>query len=425
MPLFVRVFTCALLLFVVQWQANAEPLSLDHAVEIAVVNNPNLSAIQARADALAQLPSQMEALPDPRLSINLMNLPVDSFSLTQEGMTQFQISFTQALPYPGKLSLKAKAATERAEAARFTIEEGTLQLKSSVKHTWWDIFYLDRALDTVEKNKKLLNQFFELAETHYKVGKGAQTDVLLAQLEVVKLTNKKIALNRQKSNANVRLNNLLNRAVETPVIISSQVDEKLMKLKSREELVIMAKKQSPALIAKQRMVESSNSAVSLARKNRMPDFMTGISYGVRAGENMDGSSRAHLASLMFSMNLPLYSEKKQEPHVDQRNAEWMQQKYELQDKNNLTMLQVENAVINYKAASSQAKLFKELIIPQANQTVEAMMVGYQVGNNDFLTLLNSQTMLYNYQTQYWKVLSVANQALADLIAAVGEESIYE
>jgi len=39
--------------------------------------------------------------------------------------------------------------------------------------------------------------------------------------------------------------------------------------------------------------------------------------------------------------------------------------------------------------------------------------------------VRSQITLYNYETQYWKALSEANQALAQLSAMVGKEEIYE
>jgi outer membrane protein TolC len=60
-----------------------------------------------------------------------------------------------------------------------------LRLLSEVKTTWWLIFYPDRALQIVDSNYGLLQQFVEIARTKYEVGEGLQQDVLLAQLELV------------------------------------------------------------------------------------------------------------------------------------------------------------------------------------------------------------------------------------------------
>jgi hypothetical protein len=63
------------------------------AVERAVRDNPNLAAMQARYEALSQIPSQVGTLPDPIVNLNVMNLPTDSFNVNQEAMTQAQIGF--------------------------------------------------------------------------------------------------------------------------------------------------------------------------------------------------------------------------------------------------------------------------------------------------------------------------------------------
>ncbi|RLA11131.1 MAG: transporter, partial [Gammaproteobacteria bacterium] len=49
----------------------------------------------------------------------------------------------------------------------------------------------------------------------------------------------------------------------------------------------------------------------------------------------------------------------------------------------------------------------------------------QVNEVDFLNLIRSQVTLFTYQLRYWQALSEANQALARLMAAAGEENIYE
>ncbi|NOX42303.1 MAG: hypothetical protein GXP19_00995, partial [Gammaproteobacteria bacterium] len=90
--------------------AVSDVLELQDAIDVVITQNPGLAAIQARADALAAVPSQKSSLPDPMLMFNAMNLPVDSFDLQQEAMTQLQVGVSQMLPYPGKLALREAAA---------------------------------------------------------------------------------------------------------------------------------------------------------------------------------------------------------------------------------------------------------------------------------------------------------------------------
>ncbi len=403
----------------------AEVLSLEQAVTTTLTANPSLAAIEARAKALAEIPDQIETLPDPVLSVNIANLPLDSFSFNQEGMTQFQVGITQALPYPGKLALRAQAASQEARAAESDLQEKRLQLVRDVKTVWWNLFYLDRALEVIARNQILLGQFVNVAETRYTVGRGLQQDILLAQLELSKLSDSAIRVQNMRENEGVRLNVLMDQPVSDAIQLPVSVDEKLLALNSSEVLQQKAISARPKLAAQTERLGAAQSRIDLAKKDYAPDFKVGAVYGLRNGNNPDGSSRADLGSIRFSMNLPFYTSSKQDRAVDQRNAEWLQQKYRFQDQRNQVASEVQKAMIDYRQSGEQVQLFQLEIIPQARQTVDAMMAGYQVGKVDFLNLVQSQTTLYNYETQYWNALSTANQALARLVAAVGEENVYE
>jgi outer membrane protein TolC len=400
-------------------------LSLGSAISLALTSNPDLAAIEARASSLAEIPDQAESLPDPRLSVNIANLPLDSFSLSQETMTQFQIGITQALPYPGKLALRSAVAGFEADAAQADVTERRLQLVRDVRTVWWNIFYLDRALDVISHNQALLQQIVNVAQTRYQVGQGQQQDILLAQLELSRLRDSAIQARNMRDNQVARMNALLDRPVATPLRLPGKVDEDLPVLTSTRALQQRAESTRPVLQAQQERVSAAHSRIDLAEKAYSPDFQLGAIYGHRSGSDPDGSRRADMGTFLFSMNLPLYSGTKQERAVDQRNAEWMQQKYRLHDQRNQVAADVQQATSDYRRSRERARLFRQQIIPQAQQTVDVTLAGFQVGKVDFLTMLRSQTTLYDYETQYWKTFSSANQALARLIAAVGEETIYE
>ena len=150
----VLVCTCFFLYASNSFTQEAVILSLDEAVSQALLANPDLSAMEARASALADIPEQQGALPDPQLSFKALNLPVDTLSSTQEAMTQMQVGLSQALPFPGKLSLRQKEAEFESQAAGFKLKEKRLLLIQDVKTVWWNVFYLDRAIETVERSEE-------------------------------------------------------------------------------------------------------------------------------------------------------------------------------------------------------------------------------------------------------------------------------
>ncbi|MFV2056504.1 MAG: TolC family protein, partial [Thiohalomonadales bacterium] len=286
-------------------------LSLQAAVDEALASNPGLAMMQARVQALAAIPSQRATLPDTRLILNAMALPVDSFDLQQEPMTQLQVGFSQMLPYPGKLALRETIAEYQRDTADWDQAEMRLTLASGVKTVWWNIYYLDRALETIERNKQLMRQLIEVAKTKYKVGKGLQQDVLLAQLELSKLEDKAIVLRGKRANQVARMNALLDRSMEEPVLITTKPAGDLVALEDEPHMRKLANEKRPFLSQKQSVIDAAQARLKLAKKDYYPDFKLGAVYGFRDGNNMDGSPRSDFLSVMFSMNLPFHTDSRQ------------------------------------------------------------------------------------------------------------------
>ena len=396
-------------------------LTLQQAVGQVRQYNPSFAASRQSAQALAFKPSQVDSLPDPVLSLGAGALPTDTFSSTQEGMTQLSVGFSQSFPFPGKLGLAAEAESYMAKAASDESNEWMLQLISKVKISWWNIYYLDRALETVAQNQSLMRQLIQIAQSKYKVGKGLQQDVLLAQLELTKLLDLNIQLDAARSLESSRLNALLNRPAYQDVMLPKTVDEALANIESDEVLVKKALAVRPRLAQQEKLIEAASFRVALADKGNYPDFKLGATYGWRGEDPVTGLDRADLASVSLSMTMPFFTGDKQHAQLQQRQAEQARENFKYADIKNGVIVEITNAATRYNKSKSQVELFKSGMIPQAKQTVASMLAAYQVNKVDFLNLVRAQVTLYNYETQYWKVFAEANQALAQLDAAVGKD----
>lgn len=399
-------------------------LTLESAIATALENNPNLAQIKAKADAMAAIPSQVGTLPDPMISFNALNFPVDSFDTRQENMTQLQVGISQSIPFPGKLELREEAAAFEAESALHNVMEVQWWLQKNVKNTWWQVFYLDRALQIVDSNQELLRQFIQVARTKYEVGQGLQQDVLLAQLELSKLLDQQLKLEGMRRNTVALLNAFLDKPANSPIALPETVNDTLPKIMAETELYQQAESFRALLAGKREAINAAQSRLNLAKKDYLPDFNVGAAYSAR--DNMlSGAERADFLSMKLSMTVPIFFASKQDKAVDQRTSELMQKRYALQDELNNVRAQISQGYSDFQRAKDQFILFKTGIIPQARQTVASMLAGYQVNKVDFLNLVRSQITLFNYEMQYWNALAEANQSLAQLTASVGKEEIYE
>ncbi|MFN3919422.1 MAG: TolC family protein [Methylohalobius sp.] len=394
-------------------------LTLTAALKQAERNNPSLAAIRARYEALKAIPPQEGSLPDPEISFSAMSLPVDTFNIDQEDMTQLQFGISQRFPFPGKLSLKEKAAEWEVQAAGDDVQELKLKLLRDVEVRWWRLFYLDRALSIVAANQDLLRQFVEIAKTRYTVGQGLQQDVLLAQLELSRLVDLSLQLEGLRGQELARLNALLGRSADTRAQLPVEVEKNLPEPIEEAQLFTRAEKARPILAKLSKQIEATKTRVELAKKEFLPDFNLGAFYGFRQGQTPDGKSRPDFLTLSLSMNVPLYFATKQAKAVDQKTSELWRAQFAWQDAWNRVRAEISAALADYRRAREQAVLFDKGILPQARQTVASMLAGYQVGKVDFLNLISAQITLYNYEVRYFKTLTQARQALAKLKAAVG------
>ncbi len=424
----VGVIVCVLVVSPAVLAVNAsDELGLNDAVAIALADSPNLAAMQARFEAMSAIPSQVGTLPDPVLSFGALNFPTDTFHAGQEPNTQVQIGISQRLPFPGKLALLEEASSFEADAAGNSVAESRLRLIRDVQSSWWTLHYLDKSLGILAQNQELLRQFVQIAKTKYEVGSGLQQDVLLAQLELSKLLDRKIQLTGMRRSESARFNHLVGRSADIPIVLPDSTNLLLPELADETELVTRAREMRPRLTQIRNQIQAAQSRVGLARKDYYPDFTVGAIYGTRQGDNPPhrGGDRADLLTLRLSINLPLYHSRKRASAVSQRSSELQSERYALSDELNSVHAEISRASADYVQAREKFSLFATGIIPQARQTVESMLAAYQVSEVDFLNLVGSQITLFNFETQYWLALSAANQALARLYAAVGGEIIRE
>jgi cobalt-zinc-cadmium efflux system outer membrane protein len=400
-------------------------VAVEDVVAIALRNNPGLDAMRERARAAAAVPSQVGSLPDPRISLGAINLPVDSFALDQEPMTQIQIGISQMFPFPGTLGLRRGIAESQAAAAADSEAEARLRLVRDVRLGWWELFYLDRSADTIARNRELLRQLVDVARVKYEVGNGLQQDVLLAQVELSRLHDMAIGIEGMRTSATARLNALMARRADAPLALPSVLTAHLPTIASVETLQARADRERPLLAQFRHQLDAAHSAQALARKAYLPEFGVTTSYGWRQGYNGDGSERADFASAMFSVSVPLFANSKQDQLMAQRSRETAASEQDLDDTRNRVHADIAVAAADFVRARQALALLDDGILPQTAQAVASMQAGYQVSKVDFLSLVRTQATLYNYELQRWRVFSQAQQALASMAAAVGTENFDE
>ncbi len=390
-------------------------------VREALNSNPEIRAAGRERDAARQRIAPAGALDDPMLEAGALNVPTNSWRFDREDMTMKMIGLAQRFPYPGKRGLRQDVATRDAESVEHGHQETVNRVARDTKLSYLDLGLVIETTKLTEKNKLLLEQFLRIAETRYAVGQGNQADVLKAQTQLSRMMDELLKLARERPTIEAELNRVLGRGMGAAAPLPEEPQLRAVSL-PLDALRDTALTQRPQLLALQSIVTRNERALELMRKESYPDFDVRLSYGQR--ENMpDGTRRPDMVSFTVAINLPVWRESKTTPRIAEAQAMRDQalDLYEAQRNEVVTKLRQQAASAEQNLRS--ARLYQSGILPQARLTVEASISAYRVNRVDFMTLLDSQMTVFNYELAYATAVVNYNKALAEIDLLTGKSPL--
>ncbi len=396
---------------------------LDKISMIALKNNPQLEALYQAMESDSVKTPAAGALPDPVISINLMNLPVDNFVFNQEPMSGKQIAFMQKFPLFGKLKLKEDIAKLSVQSRKFYWQEARNKLAADVRRFYLELFYLEQSLKTIEENQQLLRQLISVSQTRYATGKGAQQDVLKAQVELSKLMRQSIVVTQKKQSMWARLKSQLNYAVDESFGLPREISYDPESFVDQTLKEYMLNKR-PLLKLAEIELEKYQKQVSLINKTLLPDITASVAYTQREVLK-NGLGGTDYLSGGISLNIPLYFWRKQQPEIQARKIMVRKGLSEEQNIRNRMLFQIEDLLAKLEKNATLIRLYETGILPQARQSLTAAFTGYQTDKIDFLTLLNNQKTLLNLQLEYVQALTDYYKSLSDLAYVTGVEKLKD
>jgi outer membrane protein TolC len=396
-----------------------ESTSLKSLLDEALANNPEIKAARAKWEASTKRPSQVSTLPNPTVGVSYTNASFDKLTLGKDDFSQIGVSASQEFPFPGKLSLMGKIAEEEANAEEQLLGATTRKVLADLKEAYYDWYLVNKSIEITQKNKELIERFVNITESRYKVGKGIQQDVIKAQLEASGFIERLELLNQKKEIVESRIRTILNRPSDSPLGKPEEVKKSELNL-SLDKLYKLTKSESPLLRAKRNLIEKSNQALKLATKGYLPDFVAEFDWFDRGKFTNEGSF-ADMWQVKVGFIVPLYFWRKERFGVEEAVSQLREAREEYNNTTlNLTFT-LKDKYIAVKTSEKLLDLYSKGIIPQANLSLNSAIASYEVGNVNFLTLLDSITALFNFELAYYTQLTEYEKALARIEEITGVE----
>ena len=124
-------------------------------------------------------------LPNPSISAGYFLENVE----TAVGPQEFKIGIMQKFPMFGKLSSVSRARSAQAEALKESYLQIRANVSAKIKSLYYDIYYLEQAIDITRQNVQLLENWEKVIQIKYKTAQAGHPDVINTQIELMKLQN--------------------------------------------------------------------------------------------------------------------------------------------------------------------------------------------------------------------------------------------
>src|SRR5258706_7797659 len=200
--------------------AFAQDSVLQSLITEALARNPTLVQRQAAIRAATLRIRPAGTLPDPRLSLGVIDLQMPHFDFNQSDFTEVDAELSQEIPWPGTLG--ARSGVMRAAAAGARAEEGSArrELTTAMAVVFYRLEYTVTALETLRHQRELLEAAVQLSTTRYATGVAPQSDPLQAKLARDPLRSEEFALESERVAALAARNALRNRAPGDTVAVT-------------------------------------------------------------------------------------------------------------------------------------------------------------------------------------------------------------
>ena len=407
------------LVFAADLAISAEPiqpkvLTLSAAIERALENNPEIEAARKKVDVSRAKAGQAGYLDDPELNLEAWAVPLNR-PLSYRSANPIIIGLSQKLPFFGKRGLQTDVAEHRVKMAEEELRAKQIEIASKTRSAYADVFIASRTVAINNELLRLMRDITTTAENLYRAGKVPQQDVFKALLEQTDLLNKIASADRDVIIAQAKLSALLNYSI--PAVVETQEPTPKSVPLQIGDLEKFGLEERPDIQGIQADIRRSEAAIALAERNgKYPDFMLGLQYWVAPDQ-----SPKHMYTPMVSITIPFapWTRGKHDYEIAQAAAEKQMAQANLAAAKAMARSEIRQTWAKLEAADKSISIYRDGLLPQAEQSFQSILGGYQTGGVSFAMLLDAQRTIRDVRLGYDKALVEYEQAIADLERAVG------
>jgi outer membrane protein TolC len=400
----------ALLLALVAWPspAAADDSDMRAFVQQVLKSNPTLRARRLERDSARARAGSEGYWRDPELSVMIDRVP----ERMDGDMPMLRYQVSQMIMWPGKLRLMEVAAMRQADGAAADVDVRRLELIREAQQAYLMLVQNRGYREVNEATRRLLETVLRTAIARYGAGSGGHHEAARAEVERSALDVEALSLEGERSSTIAMLNALRDRPADAPFDEPAPMEERQPFAATFPELLRAALARRPELKRMRAMQLEEASMAELARRERYPDFMTGVWYNQMLGG-------ADTAGVMLGATIPVFSLPRQNRRARAYDLSAESVRSDISGMQAMVGFQVSDALRRVHTAERSLKLVTDVAKPRAEQSFSSALSAYSSGAADLVLVLDAWRALQRMELARIDAVIAERTALADLEFAIG------
>lgn len=392
--------------------AAAETLSQREVVGAVLRENPTIKAARAKWEAMKKRVPQVRAWEDPMAGVDVERGDTTRFATFSDA----EWMIAQQIPLSGKNLSRGRAATAEAAQSFEELRRVELDALSRARSAYFRLASAYGQLAITHENQDLLQQFAEISRVKYEAGIQSQSDVLLAQTDLARLSQTAADFEREISDQQSALNVLMNRPAHQPLGEPVALSFKSLRL-SAEAARALALARRPEVGRAQNAINAEESRLQLAKRQWIPDPQIRVE-----ARQFNGRSGIQEYDTGVFFNVPWINFNKYSAGVAEAQNSVERARRELDAARTETLGLVRDQLKKIDTAARNYELFSGKIVPLARQAIESTRAGYESDKTGFLELITARRNLQDAESSALDQLAAHEVGIAELDAIIGSDS---
>jgi cobalt-zinc-cadmium efflux system outer membrane protein len=384
------------LLAFVSASAQDPVLPLDSVLQRVAQNNPMLQEYDYRARAMDAYAEGARSWMPPMVGAGVFMFPYPGqrpVEADNKGMIMF--SAEQEIPNPARQRARERYLRSRAAIEQAGKEVTYNQLRAQVKAAYYQLIVLEKQMETLRENERIMGFMLKLAKIRYPYGQSRLGGIYEAEARLNQVQDMMVMTGHEIEEKMIQLNILMNRPKETTFRVDT-----LVTLPHHVPLAVDTASLG-SLRSDVRQLDQSIASmrlnVQLERLERLPEFRVRFDHMSPMAGMMP---RQFTAMGMVSIPIAPWASQMYKANTKAMNLEIQAMQKERESLLNEAQGMVRTMAVELHAKQEHVRNYRQKIIPALRKNYDTTLLAYEQNTAELGMVIDAWEALNMAQMEY-------------------------